>query len=102
MCLQIADGNFHVIIPYDEENLPKVRAMEDQLIDRVLACGGTVSGEHGIGLGRIRHVKKEHGDVYMDLMRRIKQAVDPHCIMNPGKIFEVQPTFRNSSNPANL
>jgi len=77
LCCHIADGNFHVIVPYTDESLPAVHRMEDAMIERVLAAGGSVSGEHGVGVGKMSHIVKEHGPVYIDLMRRVKKALDP-------------------------
>ena len=53
--------------------------------------GGTVSGEHGVGVGKMTHIVEEHGAEYIALMRRIKKALDPHSIMNPNTIFVLDP-----------
>ena len=91
MCCHIADGNFHCLVPYsdDAEGLALLRDIEDNMIKRVLDVGGTISGEHGIGLGKKRHMVKEHGELYIDMMRQIKKALDPQQIFNPGKIFDM-------------
>jgi glycolate oxidase len=61
------------------------------MIEKGIELGGTVSGEHGIGLHKSRYLEKELGQVQIDLMKRIKFAFDPNGIMNPGKIWtEVQ------------
>jgi D-lactate dehydrogenase (cytochrome) len=49
--------------------------------------GGTVSGEHGVGVGKVAHIAEEHGPVHMDLMRKLKRTLDPDNIMNPGKML---------------
>eukprot|EP00041_Stephanoeca_diplocostata_P022581 m.540400 g.540400 ORF g.540400 m.540400 type:complete len:670 (+) comp22100_c0_seq1:186-2195(+) len=90
ICAHIADGNFHCCIPYQPGERGKVDVIEKKMIARALAMGGSVSGEHGVGVGKIEHVEMEHGAVHIDLQRRIKRALDPHNIMNPGKIF-IQP-----------
>ena len=60
------------------------------MVERAIAMGGTCTGEHGVGLGKIAHVEQEHG-AGVDLMRRIKRALDPDNILNPGKIFRLDP-----------
>jgi D-lactate dehydrogenase (cytochrome) len=60
--------------------------LTDRLNRRAIEVGGTVSGEQGIGLAKLRYLRDEHGDGALDAMHRIKQALDPHSIMNPGKI----------------
>ena len=85
----VGDGNFHMLVmvkPDDPAYFARVHALNDRLIARALAAGGTCTGEHGIGLGKVKHLYKEHGDS-MHVMLAIKQALDPQNIMNPGKIF---------------
>ena len=61
----------------------KVVELEHELIRRAIRLGGTVSGEHGVGVGKMEHIIEEHGEVHIDLQRRIKRALDPRNIMNP-------------------
>jgi D-lactate dehydrogenase (cytochrome) len=88
----VGDGNFHVLIlvdPADSEEIERARAFNDRLVARALAMEGTCTGEHGIGLGKQDKLINELGDDTVDVMRRIKQALDPQNILNPGKIFQV-------------
>jgi len=85
----VGDGNFHVmplIDASDPEERRKVQAFLDRLIERALSCGGTCTGEHGIGQGKINYLAAEHGPG-VEVMAAIKKALDPLNILNPGKIF---------------
>ena len=85
----VGDGNFHVmplIDPADQEERRKVQEFLDRLVERALACGGTCTGEHGIGQGKINYLAAEHGSA-VSVMAAIKKALDPLNILNPGKIF---------------
>ena len=62
--------------------------LNERLIHRTLALGGTCTGEHGIGLGKIHFLVEEHGDA-ISVMRSLKLALDPKNIMNPGKIVNL-------------
>ncbi|HAT34613.1 MAG TPA: FAD-binding oxidoreductase, partial [Rhodospirillaceae bacterium] len=87
----VGDGNFHVNIlcdPDDEDETGRARALNERLIQRTLAMGGTCTGEHGIGLGKMGFLVDEHGEA-VSVMRALKQALDPDNIMNPGKILKV-------------
>lgn len=85
----VGDGNFHLLLlidPGDTEQLARARAFNDRLVRRAIDMGGTCTGEHGIGMGKIGSLAKQHGDL-LPLMRAIKVAFDPQNLMNPGKIF---------------
>ncbi len=85
----VGDGNFHVLPLIDQaspEEHRKVQAFLDRLIERALGFGGTCTGEHGIGQGKISYLAAEHG-AGVDVMIAIKKALDPLNILNPGKIF---------------
>ena len=85
----VGDGNFHLTMmvnPDDPTYLPRAEALNDRMIARALSLGGTCTGEHGVGLGKIKYLYDEHGEA-VSLMRAIKRAIDPENIMNPGKIF---------------
>ena len=86
----VGDGNFHLIMPVDPasaEDLAEAERITDRLVERALAMDGTCSGEHGVGLGKMRFLEQEHGPAALDVMRAIKQALDPLNLMNPGKIL---------------
>ena len=83
------DGNFHLVFLVDTDNaqeMAKASAVNDRMLTRALAAGGTCTGEHGVGYGKIEILKAEHGEA-MSVMRLIKTALDPDNIMNPGKIL---------------
>jgi len=85
----IASGNIHpapVINVADPEQVRRVRLFADAIHLLARRMGGTVTGEHGVGLTRIAYMREEHGPA-LDLMWQIKRALDPHNIMNPGKMF---------------
>jgi D-lactate dehydrogenase (cytochrome) len=83
-------GNLHMEIlgiPEEKAQWQEVREAEEEIVSYALECGGTATGEHGIGIGKRKFMKREHGES-LKLMRQIKELVDPNGIMNPGKIFE--------------
>ena len=83
----VGDGNFHVVLYCDRSDpaeVAKVKAVYGRMIDRAIAMGGTSTGEHGIGSGKVAYLEKEHGPA-LAFMRDIKRALDPKNIMNPGK-----------------
>ncbi|MBK9574622.1 MAG: FAD-binding protein [Rhodoferax sp.] len=86
----VGDGNFHfgyLINPAKPEEREVAEKLNHQLVSRALALGGTCTGEHGVGLHKMDFLVTEAGTGAIDMMRAIKQALDPHNIMNPGKIF---------------
>ncbi len=87
----VGDGNFHLgflINRDDPKELEEAERLNDRLVMRALAMDGTCTGEHGIGLGKMKFMTAEHGEG-VAVMRAIKKALDPDNIMNPGKIFSV-------------
>ncbi len=83
-------GNLHMEIlgvPEEKTQWQKVREAEGEIVDFALECGGTATGEHGIGIGKKTFMKKEHGES-LRLMEQIKGLFDPNGIMNPGKMFD--------------
>ena len=85
----VGDGNFHAglsVDPNDPDEMQRAEQFTNDLCKTALRLGGTVSGEHGIGLGKQRHMHAEHGDA-LSPMRAIKAALDPNNILNPGKML---------------
>ena len=83
------DGNFHLIImlnPDDHKEFAAVTRLSERLVERALKFGGTCSGEHGVGIGKLKYLAAEHGAA-LDVMRSIKRAIDPNNLMNPGKLI---------------
>ncbi|MCH7777654.1 MAG: FAD-binding protein [Gemmatimonadetes bacterium] len=87
----VGDGNFHVIFildPLDEAEMAKAIAVNESMLARALAMGGTSTGEHGIGHGKIDALIAEHGEA-VAVMAALKRALDPDNIMNPGKVLRI-------------
>ncbi|NIM26930.1 MAG: FAD-binding protein [Gammaproteobacteria bacterium] len=83
------DGNFHLVFivdPENQEEMARAGAVNERMVTRALAAGGTCTGEHGIGYGKLEFLKAEHGEA-VSVMRQIKTALDPDNIMNPGKVL---------------
>ena len=87
----VGDGNFHVVLFCDRNDageVARVKAFYEAMILNAIAMGGTCTGEHGVGMGKMRFLEAEHGPG-LEVMRQIKRALDPLNIMNPGKIVAV-------------
>jgi len=85
----VGDGNFHLSLMVDLDDRDEVARAEGlctRLVERALAMDGTCTGEHGVGQGKMKYLLAEHGEGALAAMRALKQAFDPHGIMNPGKI----------------
>jgi D-lactate dehydrogenase (cytochrome) len=85
----VGDGNFHLTMLVDladAEEVARAKVLHERLIARALAMDGTCTGEHGVGQGKMAYLVAEHGEAALAAMRAVKQALDPHGIMNPGKI----------------
>jgi D-lactate dehydrogenase (cytochrome) len=86
----VGDGNFHTILlvdPSDPAECAEAERVNHLIVDKALALGGTCTGEHGVGSGKIEALVQEHGQDVVDVMRALKRALDPDGILNPGKIF---------------
>jgi D-lactate dehydrogenase (cytochrome) len=88
----VGDGNFHLGINVDPASHDEMERAEDlnrRLVARAIAMGGTSTGEHGIGLGKLEFLEAEHGAAAVATMRAVKRALDPKNLMNPGKVIPV-------------
>ena len=88
----LADGNLHVNIMYHRDNPAETRAAEaavQKLMETVVALGGAISGEHGIGLAKTPFLRLQHSPAQVKAMQAVKRALDPRGILNPGKMFAV-------------
>ncbi|NQW00430.1 MAG: FAD-binding protein [Rhodospirillales bacterium] len=87
----VGDGNFHVCFimdPDDADEMRRVEGVNRRMVLRAIAMGGTCTGEHGVGIGKIEFLVAEHGEA-LSVMRAMKMALDPDNIMNPGKIINL-------------
>jgi len=84
----VGDGNFHAVLmfdPADADEKARVLAASNRLVDLALSLGGTSTGEHGIGVGKLGYMGREHGAAWA-MMGAVKRALDPDDILNPGKL----------------
>ncbi|QPG75705.1 hypothetical protein FOA43_003064 [Brettanomyces nanus] len=88
----VGDGNYHCFLLFEEPQRPLAQAAVERMITRAIAADGTVTGEHGIGFGKKVYLEQELGDDTIDVMRKIKMALDPYRILNPDKVFTIDPT----------
>src|SRR5687768_4130863 len=87
----MGDGNLHPTFLADERDageMDRVHRALDAIVTRTLELGGTITGEHGVGLAKKPWLRQQMGDSSLDVMRRIKRALDPGDLLNPGKIFD--------------
>ena len=86
------DGNFHCILPVldddSDDYTRRIHQVNDNLIKRTLDVGGTCTGEHGVGYGKMKYLERQYGPGAVAMMKAIKEAIDPHGIMNPGKVVQ--------------
>lgn len=87
----VGDGNYHILLMVDVDNLEdidKATKVNERIVAYALARGGTCTGEHGVGVGKQKYQKQEHGEA-LAVMQKIKQALDPDHILNPGKVIDL-------------
>ncbi len=87
----MGDGNLHPTYLTDERNADEMHRVElslAEIVDRTLAVGGTITGEHGVGLAKKPYLHQQLGDNSYQLLKLVKQTLDPEGLLNPGKIFE--------------
>ena len=85
----VGDGNFHALLMInlkDPEEMAKAISYNEKIVEFALARGGTCTGEHGVGIGKMKYQAKEHGPA-LNVMKAIKATLDPNNIMNPNKLF---------------
>ena len=88
----VGDGNFHLTLLVDmndADEVARAQALSQRLVERALDMDGTCTGEHGVGQGKMKYLKAEHGEPALAAMRALKRALDPLDIMNPGKIVQL-------------
>jgi len=87
------DGNFHCILPIrdddTEEYISRLHSVNENLIHRAIEAGGTCTGEHGVGYGKMKYLRRQYGDGAVHMMKLIKRSLDPKNIMNPGKVVNI-------------
>ena len=88
----MGDGNLHPTFLTDERNEEEMHRVEralTEIVDETLRLGGTITGEHGVGLAKKPFLHRQLGDQSYELLRSVKRALDPQGLLNPGKIFDV-------------
>ena len=86
----VGDGNFHLVVLVDPDNpqeMAEAAWISSRVVERAISMEGTCTGEHGIGLGKRKYLIREHGEVAVEVMRLLKQALDPQQLLNPGKVL---------------
>lgn len=95
----VGDGNVHVLLPYrDVAEYDEAQQLNEAIVLRALELGGTATGEHGVGLGKVKFMRREHGPA-LDVMLGIKRLLDPNGILNPGKVLPGESTNPFSEGP---
>lgn len=87
----VGDGNYHILLMIDvndPEDIKKANEVNERIVGYALVRGGTCTGEHGVGIGKQKYQEKEHGTA-LNVMRKIKTALDPDDLLNPGKVVDL-------------
>ena len=87
----MGDGNLHPTFLTDERDHDEMHRVElalEEIVDKTLALGGTVTGEHGVGLAKKAFLPRQLGESTFALLQKVKKALDPNALLNPGKIFD--------------
>ncbi|WP_036654687.1 FAD-binding oxidoreductase [Paenisporosarcina sp. TG-14] len=87
----VGDGNYHALLMLDvndEEEMKRAENFNSHIVEFALSKGGTCTGEHGVGIGKMKYQSLEHGNS-LHIMKALKKTLDPHNILNPGKIFNM-------------
>jgi glycolate oxidase len=87
----MGDGNLHPTFLTDERNLEEMKKVHqalDLIVEKTLSLGGTITGEHGVGLAKKPWLRDQLGDVSLGLMKKFKETIDPENLLNPHKIFD--------------
>ena len=87
----MGDGNLHPTFLTDErdaDEMARVHEALEEIVTKTLALGGTITGEHGVGLAKKAWLRRQVGEHSHDLMREVKRAWDPRHLLNPGKVFD--------------
>lgn len=92
----VGDGNFHTLIitEHSPEGYERALELDRKIVGRALALDGSCSGEHGVGMGKLEFLATEHGEGALSVMRALKSTMDPHQILNPGKLLPSGPVYR--------
>ena len=88
----VGDGNFHAMLlvePGNAQEMELAKALSNRMVERALEMGGTATGEHGVGMGKLGYMQSEHGDAWA-LMGEIKRALDPKNVLNPAKLVDTE------------
>jgi glycolate oxidase len=96
------DGNLHPLICYDDREpaeLERAARASDELLRACIALGGSVTGEHGVGLDKATHLPLQYGDADLNFMYRLRRAFDPAGLMNPGKLLPSHPACGEGFRP---
>ncbi len=96
------DGNLHPTCLTDERDKQEIQKAErafDEIFQEAMRFGGTITGEHGVGLSKLKFLERALGEPAIDMMRKIKKAVDPNSVLNPGKVFSLRPRCEGALPP---